>query len=343
MSNDTGSSNNNGNTGLLLLILILGALTFILLLHVSDALVLQNLAGGSPSAVDSAAHASGIGYLYRAMFDFLDRVAAISAKMVTWPFAAITFAMLFFWRDGHNIFFSFLGRATKFKFAQMEIELSEEGAKNLQTNARRVFTEFKKLADAEFQRQLNQYNVRHCLRNTLKNVNITVEGRPKKLMDVKDVRCTIHVRDIMFTDNLLQLIDYYPGGGGGAMRRFSIRYGAIGRTWRMESHFGMSFSEEITPEQLVKKWGMTQNESEKVSRGGASYLCVLLTNNDKVPIAVLYLDSKTPKAFGTDEEAQKSCDILEVAARNNGLSKALEDVTNELKKYASNIDIQIDR
>jgi hypothetical protein len=53
----------------------------------------------------------------------------------------------------------------------------------------------------------------------------------------KGLRATIHINDVIFPDYLYQLVDYYPGDGG-AHRRFSQRYGIIGRSWRSKTSHG---------------------------------------------------------------------------------------------------------
>ena len=46
-------------------------------------------------------------------------------------------------------------------------------------------------------------------------------------------RATVHIPDVLFSDTLYQLLDYWPKGKGGG-RRFSARFGILGLAWRLE-------------------------------------------------------------------------------------------------------------
>jgi hypothetical protein len=54
-----------------------------------------------------------------------------------------------------------------------------------------------------------------------------------------DFRCAVHVRDSLFQSSLYQLIDYLPRkwagiGKSSRGRAWSVRYGIIGRCWRLD-------------------------------------------------------------------------------------------------------------
>jgi hypothetical protein len=52
-------------------------------------------------------------------------------------------------------------------------------------------------------------------------------------LQVKQIRSTIYVSDLLFADTLYQLLDYYPFAAGPHGRVFSTRYGIIGKAWRL--------------------------------------------------------------------------------------------------------------
>jgi hypothetical protein len=86
-------------------------------------------------------------------------------------------------------------------------------------------------------------------------------------LEISTFRCTIHVSDILFADDLYQLLNHYPrSGGSGVGRRFSVRYGIIGRAWRLNQHQGEGDARAESKEDLVRYWGMTQEEAEAISR-----------------------------------------------------------------------------
>ncbi|MBZ9975584.1 hypothetical protein [Mesorhizobium sp. BR-1-1-10] len=262
------------------------------------------------------------------------------SSLITWPIVTLISVVALLSERGRAFISQFANRAKRIKLSQLEIELSEEGARKLSTSAKMAFLEFRSQADAEFGRQVRIKRIRHALESTLAETTIPTSDGPKPVLEATNARCTIHVPDILFSDNLLQLIDYYPDGGG-AMRRFSIRYGALGRAWRLEEDFEKGLATEISQYELIEVWGMTKEESQKISRHRPSYVCVVMRGESRQPIGILYLDSRDKQAFGSDAEARALCGRLHESAKRNGLSKALEEITNELNRYATNIDIQI--
>jgi hypothetical protein len=190
--------------------------------------------------------------------------------LFSWQIVALTVFLIVF-LVGNKEFIRVFSRAKKFRLSEFEVELSEEGARTLNMSAKHAFADYKAQADTEFERQVRLKGVRHLLELTLRETTITTSDSCKPILDHSAARCTIHVQDILFEDNLLQLIDYYPAGDG-AMRRFSIRYGALGRAWRLATHFEKGEATKISQHELIELWGMTSEESQKISRHRPSYL-----------------------------------------------------------------------
>lgn len=178
------------------------------------------------------------------------------------------------------------------------------------------------------------------------------------------LRGTVHVADIVFDRFLYQLIDYYPiprGGSGGSGRRFSQRYGIIGRAWRLEHSLGAGNAlppvspnatapqkeewEQKTKLRLIEQWGMFEEEANPVSHGRPSYLCVILRTEDGIQ-GLLFIDSSTENAFGSDgsEEGHES-DVLMVAKELQEhetckvLAKAVGEVMKPLRLLGPNLRV----
>jgi hypothetical protein len=160
-----------------------------------------------------------------------------------------------------------------------------------------------------------------------------------------DLRGTIHVQDIVFPEYLYQMVNYYPKSGG-AGRRFSQRYGIIGRSWRLGLSIGEGNAFEGNKneeEVLIKEWGMTREEVRNPSRSRPAYLSVLLRGIDDSAslLGVMFLDSTAVKAFGDDNIATEIARELEVCAKVNALRKVLERAMTPLRLAAPNIDISV--
>jgi hypothetical protein len=110
----------------------------------------------------------------------------------------------------------------------VEIEINSETLELVQRQLHGTFEELITGAADEYERIAEIQDVPTLLKNAI------VANLPQ---GVKGLRGTIHVNDVIFPDYLYQLVDYYPAGGG-AHRRFSQRYGIIGRSWRSKTSHG---------------------------------------------------------------------------------------------------------
>jgi hypothetical protein len=147
------------------------------------------------------------------------------------------------------------------------------------------------------------------------------------------MRSTIHVPDMLFADTLYQLIDYYPESEGRHGRIFSIRYGIIGKAWRLrKSQWALNW---IDPdgkkeESLVDEWGMTKEEAQKdigEKRSSASLILYGVKGN---PVGILYVESPSETAFGNPaDQATLEKQILQTATVQQ-LIGALDIINKEI-------------
>lgn len=111
-----------------------------------------------------------------------------------------------------------------------------------------------------------------------------------------DHRATVYVSDALYRDALYQLVDYWPIGSG-AGRRFSQRFGILGRAWRLETTIYESEIPAHEPEALIASWGMNREQAEVAGRGRQSFFCGVLKDDTGVMVGVVYMDSTLPEAF----------------------------------------------
>ena len=287
-------------------------------------------------AISLSAVASAIGGI-------LDWLVTEIPKAITWPIVALI-ALLAILRSQRALawLLPVFGRFQSLKLGTFEVQLSEEGAKQLSLSAQEAFAQYRAKADKEFERQIRLTHLRDRLEQVVQATEIPdPSGTSRRLLSIPEFRCTIHVADILFTDNLYQLVDYYPRTQGRtAGRRFSARYGIIGQAWRLNEHQGRGDARAQSERELVEHWGMTREEAEAMSRHRPSYICVVLRDQGTIRLGVLFMDAKDKFAFGDDAQAMALAGEIEKLCNQQALTDALASVVKELGKYDASVQIQ---
>lgn len=222
------------------------------------------------------------------------------------------------------------------------LELTETVAKEVQYNVREGFEEYRKRINSEFDRQVRIKQIDEKLAAVVEEVVKTkFAGKAPP-----EYRCTIHVPDVLFSNTLYQLVDYYPRGGGRG-RTFSNRAGMIGKTWRLQESQaardvfdGGKTTEELLKD-LLRDWAMTRPEAGEAAQNGIrAFVTVLLTEEpSSVPIGILYFDSKKAEAFGDDTAAKTVGQFAFDTSSTTGLTKALAEIGEEMRKIGPAISI----
>lgn len=261
--------------------------------------------------------------------------ASLAGK-IAWPLALLLALAMIGWNSRLRRIF---GTGTRFvkkvSAGGVEMEINAEAVDEIRDKLRGSFRELVGSARDEFERMADLQDIDRHLSAVIENVLTPITGGTPNGM-----RATIHVRDIVFKDFLYQLVSYYPAGGG-AHRRFSQRYGIIGRSWRSgKSHgTGNAFGPSASAETLVEHWGMTRDETHGVLNTRPSCLSVLL-RVDNVPVGILYVDSTERNAFGIDQAAQKLAISLESEPLVIKLASAVERTLTPLRVGGPNLDLK---
>jgi hypothetical protein len=245
--------------------------------------------------------------------------------VLIWPLVVV-FAL--WWaasRRGRSFLQPLLGRVRKVGAGGFSVELSEQNARVTRVTVQEGLAEYAEVLDME----LDRLTHRHGVETALKAVVAKLKSRPE------DWRATIHIRDPLVGDALHQLINYLADDSAdahGIHRRWSIRFGILGRSWRLQKNR----YEPTVPkdeEQLIVEWGMTAEQAREAGKGRQSFLCRVLRAPDaqpapvpvaspsreeapgktaqtlqgenfspasRTPVGVLYLDAKRENAFGTE-------------------------------------------
>lgn len=259
------------------------------------------------------------------------------AGKIAWPLALLSALAMIGWNSRlRRIFGSGTRLIRKVSAGGVEMEISSEAVDEIRDKLRGSFRELVGSAREEFERMADLQNLDRHLEAVVEHALLPkiASGKPAGM------RATIHVRDIVFRDYLYQLVDYYPLGGG-AHRRFSQRYGIIGRSWRSgKSHgTGNAFGELASTETLIEQWGMTRDETHGILNTRPSCLSVLL-RVDSVPVGLLYVDSTARDAFGNNEAAQGLATNLEAEPLLATLAASVERALTPLRVGGPNLDLK---
>jgi hypothetical protein len=220
-----------------------------------------------------------------------------------------------------------------------EIELNEATARLVASEVHEVVSQYRNEIMDEVVPKVRSVQLEERLANVFNN-----DIKPHIVGDTSRVRCTIHVPDLLFTDSLYQLIDYYPGGGG-CGRAWDVRSGIIGRVWRSQKHEiqGNVLTERSA---LIREWSMTGKEADSRGNGRHSFAAVLLCEADGTPVCVFYMDHIGENAFGADsgEEhlVQKSTTIKQaivVGCSQCGIVGAVSKLMHDLKEMGPYIKV----
>jgi len=289
----------------------------------------------------------GVGDLVAALQPIAALVAWLVGILValTWP--AVVLIVAFLVLGSRTLALSFgaiWGRTKKLKFGDAEVEFTSEAAKQLNASADETFQAFRQKANRELNRLTSRFDVYSNLKSFVNDAEIIINNNTKiKLDQVADLRCTIYIEDVLFKENLWQIVDYYPRDGRPtAGRVFSTRFGIIGRTWRMEQHLAEGEAAD-TREDLIKLWGMTQGEATEPTRQRFSYICCVLRETSSsaqegAPIALFFADSTAKNAFGNEAALEAAKIAAAAAVQSHLLMSKIQALRNELKTYAAEIN-----
>lgn len=230
-------------------------------------------------------------------------------------------------------------RVTKLKGGPLELEFSPEAAKDLKASIDTDLKAFQGAAAIEYDRQARGLDLEQRLRLAVSAIDQCIAS-----MQDKKYRATVHVPDVVLDGYLYQLLDYQPDETGRG-RRWSERFGILGRAWRLRQSMYTNHalgtsknkpSREEAIRELVQSWGMNVQEAER-SVGGQrqSFLCVLLRVSTR-QVGVLYLDASEQNVF---EDAAKHKDVerleinpsLETLSEVVDLAKAVDKAMEALR------------
>ncbi len=230
-------------------------------------------------------------------------IEALYKAFLAVPWAIIVGVLLIaIWRSRQlRIFLGKLAASlsiTKISFGSTELELTKSDKALLQhtlDEAQSIVSSYRTKTDNQVAKLVQRTGLKGAFDALCKDIFV---ANFQKSFGVNALRATLHVQDFIFREELYQIVDYYPLGGG-AFRRFSLRVGVIGRVWRsgLSASAGylthrlapyQSPDEEVLISDICRDWGLTLEEALKF-RKKPSYCCVPVTLDGR-KLGVFYMD-----------------------------------------------------
>jgi hypothetical protein len=221
----------------------------------------------------------------------------------------------------------------------VDVELSAKVATEVKEVTAEAFKALRMRVNVEFDRLVHVHHI-----NDQRNRLIESVVRPELIArgSTPQFRSTIYVEDVLFSETMYQLLDYYPKAPGSRGRTIPIRFGIVGRSWRSRRS---EIEEDVPtdPQQLIREWGMTWEQASSAGRDRRSFACVLLHDDQQGQVCLVYLDSPEVGAFGVSEwEKTQFVDAITAGAENIGLTKNVAVLLSDLRSRSPFIQIYTD-
>lgn len=263
---------------------------------------------------------------------------------ISWPLTILLSVLMFAFHPRLNRLFGLTRAIRKIKAAGVEMEINAEAVDAVRAELRASTKDLVEKAKDEYDRMAKVMRISEHLEDVVVNAVPRVLKECGVHTEPPNLRATIHVHDIVFSEYLYQLVDYFPTKRG-AGRRFPQRYGIIGRSWRLGRSLGEgnAFESGKGEEQtLIEEWGMTREDVRARGKNQPAYLSVILNGirEDEFANGILYVDTTEANAFGSDETATRVSKQLEKAKEVISLRGSLEKLLQPLRLAAPNLDIR---
>lgn len=260
------------------------------------------------------------------MFAVSDLVQVVG--FIAWPIAAVALLVILVKSSaGSGFLRDFGSRVSKVTGPGFELSLEQGSPERVKLDLETQFAEYRLEVRKRFDALNHQYDVirlRDCL---VEQVLL-----PECQHDPSDLRCTIYIPDIVFIDALYRLTDYYPAGGESG-KVYSIRFGIIGRQWRLRES---RYEPKVTTDKqtLTKDWGMTPAQAN-TKRTDEAFLVVMLKADD-VEQGLLFLSSKQPKPFG---DTQAIVEVVKQSDHTSALAQHVARVNDEMRRRGPSLKL----
>jgi hypothetical protein len=272
-------------------------------------------------------------------YALLHWLAGITASFAPWPAMILILLAFPSVRGGIGTFVSSIAElprtVTAIKLAGMKIDMDPSRAKEvLAISSEVVLRNFERVIDGETRRVKVWDKFDSVIQKGL--MTLIDPALMAANAEQSPYRVTLHVPDTLEPEMLYQLIEYFPVGGAfpkSRGRRKSIRFGAIGKAWRLRaSDYSPTVSTD--PVELIKDWGMTAEEAYAAGRGRKTFLSVIIVDESKIPVGIFYVDAFPPNFLG-NRTSREIEDVILKECASSKLTAALVDVRTKMQEQAA--------
>ena len=240
---------------------------------------------------------------------------ATEVALFAWPFVVLVAVFCLFRTETGR---ALLGGLRQIKFGQLHLELGGANASQVKNTLEEIFRRNRREVNRAFSEESH-------IRRIAELRNAVARSVLKDVVGSDDLLCTVYVQDVLFDDALYCLLDYWPKGRA-AGKAYSVRYGIIGRAWRLR----VSQAKSVVPgdrETLMTDWGMTDQEAAGHIQA-RSFLAVLLTRSQNSDDAVGILFAEGPP----DTFCEDQLETVASAPETHRLADALAEVVGAMRK-----------
>lgn len=209
----------------------------------------------------------------------------------------------------------FLSIFRSFKGFGFELSVSEQRTREeeMHKTFKQVFSELRDQIKHEMRRFSKSSGLQSRFRIAVNKIFEEIRSLTDN-NDLGDLRCTIHMPDVLFTQFLCQVIDYEPKGKGSG-RAWSEFYGIIGRAWRSEDNDFLQLERSILEDKLkakeiMKQYGMTEHQINNTINTKMSFMAIPIKDDGGTKFGVFYMDSTKQGIFGEDINVPRLMDSI---------------------------------
>ncbi|MDG5750926.1 hypothetical protein P8R33_07405 [Qipengyuania sp. XHP0211] len=270
---------------------------------------------------------------------------------LAWPLAAVgIFVIFIFSLDRIARAFRGFPIIRKIKLRNFEVELARENLDTLKADTEKTFKELIEKTDVElfrFERTVNlkSYASKFCSEFWKE---LSAESQGKAL--AARPRMTVYVPDPIFQDQLYQLSPYCNPANGtfkhpprkGPGRRFSMRYGIIGRAARSEVSqiIGDAFQgNDRKKAALINEWSMMESQAEAAAAKPSCLALIIPDPETGKMIGIVYIDAEEKDFFCEKSDQASFLAKIEGLEVTEKLGKCLSDFWILARQIELNFDL----
>jgi hypothetical protein len=210
------------------------------------------------------------------------------------PIVALTFGLLLFLLLAAAFDEQFRGRLAQlriFSLGNLSVEFGQDVPKLRATLTQR-FAEVDRAIARSYEDTIKRHDLPALFARLKAEIDKQIHGAFGVDLSSRNHRATLYVPGFAGQE-LVQATDYIPAGKDSRKvigRRFSVRYGIIGRTFRLRSAM-YNWEVHNRGNALVRHWGLTRTEAFKQGSGTTSLMAFPIPPDvTDEPVGVVYLE-----------------------------------------------------